>query len=163
MSDRASSQIIAEILLIAITIVLAALLLMLMQMPNFSLDSLTRPPTIFEIQTLSSEPPKYPGILILFHNGTEKYENDLLEAEIYCNGNLLDCRINSLHGTDFIPTHHYGVKTMSGTGCCEKYWNPGEKIGFDLSDKMIHPGDEVQVDIIHAPDHIIISRDRATV
>jgi hypothetical protein len=162
-SESANSQSIATILLIAITLLLALLVLLLFHLPPLEWGS--EPPVIIEIRGIyhSDQPsgalPNFDSRIILFHAGSTPFENDLLEARIYRGGNLLNCRISTLNGHNFISTHHFGVQTISGTGCQDTLWKPGEKIAIDLSDNTLHPGDVVQVDIREKPGGTVISRD----
>ncbi|MDT8357654.1 MAG: type IV pilin, partial [Methanomicrobiaceae archaeon] len=125
-------------------------------------------PAIFCIASISHSdrgegmPPNFDSRITLLHTGSEPVENGALEAQIYANGALLPCRISTLNGHTFISTRHYGVQTISGSGCRSDRWNPGERIALDLSDGTIRPGDRVRVDIIRSADGTVISRDSAT-
>ena len=158
--DDASSPVIATVLLIALVTILAALVLLISM--NFQIPDYTPPekiPTIFKINKISSSEPDYDSRIILFNIGTDSYDNSLLKADIYSNDVLLGCRINTMRGYDFIPTHHFFVQTMGGMGCSNLYWNPNEKTSLDLSNGLIKPGDIVQVDILLKPDDKLISTD----
>lgn len=158
--NAASSPVIANILLIAIAIILAAFVLLILM--NFQIPDYSPPekiPTIFKILKISSSKPDYDGRIILFNAGETPYNNSLLKADIYSNDILLGCRIDTMHGHDFIPTHHFFVQTMGGWGCSEVYWNPNEKISLDLSNGLIKPGDIIKIDILLKPDDKIISTD----
>ncbi len=164
--ERANSESIACILLIAITILVAALMLLCLDIPDFELDS--GPPALFTIEKVShtdrppGSQPNLDSRIILRHSGAHAAENDLLEAKIFRNGDLLSCRITTLNGHNFISTHHYGVQTLSGSGCQSDYWRPGESIAIDLSDGTLRPGDVVRVDVVRKSDNQVISRDQAT-
>ncbi|MBP2132807.1 flagellin-like protein [Methanomicrobium sp. W14] len=154
------SPVVAVILIVAITVILAVLVYLFcmnIHIPGYTPSD--EVPTIFEIRKISSDPPKYESKIILINSGMKPYDNSLLEAEIYSNGNLLGCVINTMHGHDFIPTRHFFVKTMWGLGCSDFYWNPGEKTGLDLTDGLIKPGDRIKVEILTKPDDKVISTD----
>lgn len=159
--SEANSQVIAVLLTVAIVIVLAMIVLlwaMTLEMPDVSIPSKT--PAIFEIRQLKSAAPNYEGHITLYHGGKTDYLNSDLYAEIYCNDVLLPCRIETFRGTDFIPTHHYHVKTISGSGCRNDYWRKGEKVAIDITDGLIKPGDLVRVDVFSKTDNTRISTDK---
>jgi hypothetical protein len=162
--EDADSQGIAIILLIAITMVLAVFVLLLLHLPSLEWGGT---PAIFCIVSISHSdraegmPPNYDSRITLLHTGSEPVENAALEAKIYANGALAPCRISTLNGYSFISTRHYGVQTISGSGCRGDLWRPGERIAFDLADNTIRPGDQVRVDIVRSADGAVISRDSA--
>ena len=78
---------------------------------------------------------------------TVEYKNRDLMAEFYKNHEKLYARIYTLHGEDFIPSHHFGVATIGGSGCRGDYFSPGEMIGIDLTDGYYTPGDLVELRI----------------
>jgi hypothetical protein len=157
--------VVGTVLLIAIAVALAALVLLLFHLPNLGWPWPGEPPSPIELQRIYHEseifpyPLVYDSRIILYHNGTESWENDLLMAKIYKNQTLLSCRVTTMNGHEFITTHHDGVQTMGGTGCQTDRWNPGERIALDLTDGTLRPGDRVRVDIIYKPDNTVISRD----
>jgi hypothetical protein len=160
--DQAVSQLIGIILMVGLVILLAALLMLLIQLPSFNLQEITRTPSFIEIRRFYYESElgylNYDSRVILFHNGTEKLENSKLWAEFYRNGIKLPVVIETLNGYDFISTHHQGIQTMGGLGCSGTAWNPGEKISLDFTDGTFHPGDQVRVDIFTRPSGALISR-----
>ncbi|HRD25409.1 MAG TPA: hypothetical protein PLA39_03925 [Methanoculleus sp.] len=95
----------------------------------------------------------------LLNNGSTVYENDCLKAVFYVNGQKVYYTVQTLNGYLFIQSHHYGVKTIGGAGCRTEYWNPGERIDIDLTDRTFYPGDEVCVEIIDKRDGKVISKD----
>ncbi len=162
--SEAQSHVIAVLLTVAIVVILAMIVFlwaMSMEMPTVNFPGKT--PTIFEIRQLKSTAPNYEGHITLYNAGKTDYPNSDLYAEIYCNDVLLPCSIETFRGTDFISTHHYYVKTMSGSGCRNEYWRKGEKIAIDITDGLIKPGDLVRVDIFQKSDNSRISTDRNVV
>ncbi|MDD4127580.1 MAG: type IV pilin [Methanomicrobium sp.] len=158
--QNASSPVIAVILLVLITIILALIVYLILM--NFNV-SLYKPPeetpTIFKIIKVSSSSPNYESVITLRNVGLKSYNNSLLTADIYSNDVLLGCRIYTMNGKEFIPTHHYFVKTLGGSGCSDADWYMGQKTAIDITDGLIKPGDTVKVDIFLKPEMRIISTD----
>ncbi|MEA2034580.1 MAG: hypothetical protein U9N40_03700 [Euryarchaeota archaeon] len=163
-NDTANSHIIANILLVVIVLILAILVLLLCNIPNLSLPGTPdEPPAIFKITKITSTAPYYKGIIMIHHTGLKYYENDLLSAKIYKDDILMDCRITTLHGGNFVPTNHIGVHIMEGTGCRSNLWYPGQRTKIDVSNGLIRPGDSIRFDVIQKPKGDVISRDTVTV
>ncbi|NTV00039.1 MAG: hypothetical protein HGA55_02820 [Methanoregulaceae archaeon] len=160
--DRAVSQILAVILLVAIVILLAALLFLMIHIPSFDLDTIRKTPSFIEILGVFHENENYDSRVILIHNGTGDLNNSLLWAEFYRNGKKLPAVIETMNGHDFVGSHHNGVQTMGGLGCSGPTWCPGEKISIDFTDATFHPGDQVRVDIFIHPENTLVSRYSAT-
>ncbi|WOF16069.1 hypothetical protein F1737_04785 [Methanoplanus sp. FWC-SCC4] len=159
-SEEGTSPVIGHLLMVAIVFILFLIVLlycMKFEIPLFSLPE--EIPEIFVITNILTSPPDYDSRIILSHSRIKPYDNSLLEADIYCNDALLKCRITTLNGHDFIPTNHFFVQTIGGTGCQNTNWYPKEKISLDLSNGLIKPGDEVKIDIISKTENKIISRD----
>jgi len=100
---------------------------------------------------------------MIYHTGLKYYENDMLSAKIYKDDLLMNCRITTLNGHNFIPTNHIGVQTIGGTGCSSNLWYPGERTKIDISNGLIRPGDSIRFDVIQKPEGNVISRDTVTV
>jgi hypothetical protein len=165
--ERASSQVTATILLVGLTIVLALLVLLFFELPALSWGS-PAPPAVFMVCFIGHYDETHPTLLnydsriVLEHCGTTDVENGMLSARIYANDALLPCQIETMNGHDFISTHHYGVQRMWGSGCSSMWWRPGEKIGVDLADGSLHPGDILRVDILDTTTGQVVSRDTCT-
>ena len=156
--ETADSPVIAEILAVLITIILALILLLFVMNFNISMyEPPQKTPEIFKLIKIESSPPKYESKITLMHKGDKRYKNSLLRAEIYKNGNLLGCRIETMNGHEYIPTIHSYVKTMGGSGCSGDFWYPVEKTALDITDGLIKPGDEIRIDIFQKPENKIIS------
>lgn len=160
-SDHALSQTIGSLICVGITILLALMVLLAIQIPDLSCSLSAvenEPPAIFVITDVIHESEEgreiFDSRMILLHNGSVSYPNRDLWARIYRNDDLLDCRIETLNGHDFISTHHYGVQYLSGSGCRSDAWNPGERMLIDLSDGTFRPGDLVTIEIL-GPDGIL--------
>ncbi|MDI6718814.1 MAG: type IV pilin [Methanomicrobiales archaeon] len=161
-AEDADSHSLATILLIAITILLALLVLLLFHLP--ALEWSSGIPAIFVITSIHHESELYPHSLnydsriILRHSGSQEMKNDDLEAKIYKNGIPLRCNISTLNGHNFIGTHHYGVQWIGGSGCQGVFWSPGETLIIDLTDGTIRPGDTIRVDVLERSGKRVISR-----
>lgn len=79
--------------------------------------------------------------------GRIEYRNRDLQAVFFRNEKKLFAIINTLHGENFVPTQHFGVSTMGGSGCRGEFFSPGEKILIDLKNGYYAPGDRVEVRI----------------
>lgn len=166
LSDEASavatSKVIGTILMVALTILLALLVLLMVTIPPLSFS--TGPPAIFQVREIHHRSDRYPNPLnydsrmVLVNNGSKEYLNDGLSAIFYLNGQLLDARAITLNGHHFISTHHVGIQWMGGSGCSGTSWAPGEQTVIDFTDGTFHPGDLVQIDVIDTSTDRVISR-----
>ncbi|MCU0631656.1 MAG: type IV pilin [Methanolinea sp.] len=156
----------ATILMVAIAILLAALVLLMVFVPQFNMSVFSSTPSFLEIKSIRHESESgamnYDSRVTLYHNGTLSYKNADLYAVFYCNQEKLPCVIETLNGFNFIPTHHFGVQTLAGLGCSGMFWNPCEKIAIDFTDGTFHPGDLVTVEIYQRPKSLLISRHSRT-
>ena len=159
----ANSQLIAIALMLAVLFVFAAIVLaMLLVLPSLAWDN-GEVPVIFKITSISHNDEKtgalnYDSRVILLHTGLTPFQNENLMAKFFKNDQPVSCKILTLHGEDFIPSHHFGVQTISGEGCKGATWLPGERIALDFNDKTFHPGDLVRAEIYDATTGTIISR-----
>ncbi|MGB7788574.1 type IV pilin [Methanoregula sp.] len=161
-SDDASESPLGAILAVAITVVLAMLvLLMVSQLPNLLYDRTV--PTIFEITKIRHTDKDgvldYDSYMVVKNNGKKPYDNRKLYAKTYRNGDHLPCDIPTMNGHDFIPLHPYGIKTLGGFGSDNFLWYPDATIAIDYSDGTFHPGDIVQFDVYDRTTDQVISRD----
>ncbi|HOI59482.1 MAG: type IV pilin [Methanoculleus sp.] len=150
-SDCALSHTHATLLMVVITIILAALVLLMVlaMIPSWSWAEPELPPIIITgVLHTSGETGQmtYASRVFLVNNGSTVYENDRLRAVFYRDGTRTRT-VSTLNGYLFIPTHHYGVRLLKGPGCRTLYWNPGEEIEVDLADKTFVPGVMVTVEI----------------
>ncbi len=154
----ATSHTTATILLVAITIILALLVLLMFRMPAFEWY---KPPSFLEIQDVYGVNEQgvlnYDSRVLLCHTGTASLKNDDLKALFYRNDVLLPCRISTMNGHNFIPTVHIGVQTMGGPGCSGPTWEPREKIIIDFTDGTFHPGDRVRMDVFSRSTGALVS------
>jgi len=149
--------------MVAITFLLALLVLLMIQVPTFTLNREMEIPVIFTITALENVDEitglvNYDSRMIIRHMGTQDYPNKNLTATFFRNGQPVICTIATLNGHDFISTSHTGVQWMGGSGCSGVNWSPGEQICIDFSDGTFHPGDKIQMDIIDKVAKRTISR-----
>jgi len=156
--ERAVSQVTGTLLLVAITIILAILLMLCIQMPDLDWED-TEPPIIFSITSIASSPPTYESQVFLRNVVKKDYKNKELSAKIYRNDTELPCVIETLNTHEFISTAHYGVRNLMGMGGCSDTWNYNQMLRIDLSNGFIHHGDVIRVDIIKTASNSVISRD----
>ncbi|MDO8874389.1 MAG: hypothetical protein Q7V05_16945 [Methanoregula sp.] len=142
------------ILSIAITMMLAVLVLLLFHMPSFALlDS--EVPAIFKI-TKITHGTKFDSIMIVKNTGSIGYKNQNLYAKTYKNGIPLDCVISTMNGHDFISSHHFGIQNIKGMS--GKTWYANLAISINYKDRTFHPGDEVTFEVYDNTTNKIISR-----
>lgn len=142
-SDEADSNTIDHILMIGITVVIAALILLYLLgfFSGFFSDKLAEP--VFEVINVVHGSGKLDSIVIVQNTGSD-YPNKDLAAMIYRNNQPLCAVINTLYGHEFIPTHHYGVQYMSGPGCRGRLFAHKEMISVNLKNGSLHPGDLIE-------------------
>jgi hypothetical protein len=165
--DRSTgvTPVVATILLVVLTLLLALLVLGLFFLPGWNIGE---PPAIFVITTIDHRSDlapytfNYDSRVVLVNSGSRSYENGLLQAIFYRNQAPLGAVISTLNGHDFISSRHYGVQWMGGSGCSGSTWTPGESTVIDFSDGTFRPGDIVQVDIIDTTSNRTISRHQYT-
>ncbi|BBL68556.1 hypothetical protein MchiMG62_17370 [Methanoculleus chikugoensis] len=148
-------------LMVAITVILAAivLLMLLSMLPAGSLAEPQPPIIITEISHVNAGAGAltYASRVTLKNNSSTTYENDCLRAVFYVNG-YKACIVQTLNGHLLIPSHHYGVKTLGGEGCRDRFWNPGEEMTADLTDGTFYPGAEVTLKIVDKRNGRVISK-----
>lgn len=162
--ENAASDSLGTILMVAITIIIAALLLIIclgfLLFPDFRISAI---PEIFVITSVihvddETHHMNYDSRLIVKNAGTQSFKNAGLSATIYRNGKPQGCIISTLNGHDFISTVHYGVQWIGYAGVDGETWLPGEMSAIDLTDGTFRPGDVAQLDIIDKSTGEVISR-----
>ncbi|MFA5347387.1 MAG: type IV pilin [Methanoregula sp.] len=161
--DNAASDSFGVILMVAVTILLAFLVLLMFNIQPFGWNMEKEIPEIFTITGIESTDEitghlNFDSRVILLHTGEVSYQNKNLTAKFFKNEQPVPCSITTMNGHDFINTTHWGVQWMGGSGCSEETWNPGERIRIDFTDGTFLPGDRVQVDILDKNRNAIISR-----
>jgi len=165
MDDRALSNTHATLLMVAITVILAVLVLLmaLAMIPSWSWAEPSLPPIVITgISHASKETGKltYASRVFLLNNDSTVYENDRLQAVFYRDGQRAGT-VQTLNGHLLISSHHDGVKYVEGEGCRSPYWNPGEEMVVDLTDSTLVPGVMVTVEIVDKPTGSVISKHSA--
>ena len=120
--DDASSYPIGVILLVAITFLLALLVLLMFQIQPLAWNMETEIPLIFTITSIQSVDEltghlNYDSRVLLLHTGKADVQNKNLKARFLKNGQPVSCTIVTMNGHDFISTSHFGFQWMSGAGC----------------------------------------------
>jgi hypothetical protein len=167
--DGATSVVIGVILTLAITVALAALvLLMVPQMPHLGQEPDV--PAIFTItkirHTDQYERMTFESRVILKNTAKTGYPNWNLYVITYVNGKKIPAEILTLNADEQIhDTHHHGVQVLEGEGAegsrakGNAVWTSGERLAIDYNDRTIHPEDSVTIEIYDATTKKIISRD----
>ena len=159
-SDRGTSVALGVIMLVAITFILAILVLLLFQMPNIDME-VHNVPAIFKIISIRHTGPNgennFDSYMRVMNTATSGFKNKEIYAKTYRDGVLLNCAIPTLNGHDFADgSHHFDVKNLVGAG--GETWYPGALIGIDYENGMFHPGDMVTLEIFDKNTKQIISR-----
>jgi hypothetical protein len=145
--------------MLVVTLILAALVLLMLWLPYFYDPSV---PAIFKITNIRHTNEhgvlNYDSYMVVTNTGTTGYSNQNLYALTYRNGELLECSISTMNGYAYIPTHHYQIQTLGGPGSRGRIWDPDEMIAIDYRDRTFHPGDVVTFEVYDAVTSQIISR-----
>ncbi len=162
-NNRAVSHSQATVLLIALTVLLAAMVLLLFRLPFLDLSG---SPAVFQIERVQSfdESGRFTmdSRVTLVNTGDVPYDNRQLMAVFFRNGQEVDAPIPTMNGEEFISTHHTGVQTMGGSGCRGRTWEPRERVVIDFSDRTFRLFDQVRVDIVDKRTGQVISRHSRT-
>jgi len=168
-NDVAFSSAQAVLILVAITFILAALVL-LMTIPLPHLFSNPTVPAIFVITDIRHTDKfgqmNEEGWVVLKNSGPGNYQNWNLFALTYVNGNKIPAEIPTLNAYQLAHTvNHHGVHLLDGLGSSgtrEKHnavWVSGASLAIDFNNHCIKPGDEVTIEIYNVTSGEIISRD----
>ena len=162
-NSDATSPVFGVILNIAITLSLAALVLLLFHIPNFTLEA-SEVPAIFKItlikHTNENGNLNYDSYMVVINSGNTNYKTQDLYAKTYRNGIILNSVIGTMNGQSFISSHHFGVQYIKGLK--GQTWNCGQSIGIDYKDKTFHPGEEITFEVYDTTTDQIISRHKYT-
>jgi hypothetical protein len=150
--DLADSPVISSILMIAILLILFILLLLafLSLFGGLNGSGALAPPLIKVTDVYHNTTGgtyNFASRVVIENTCTTEYSNQDLMAVFFCNDEELYAVINTLHGEDFIPSHHFGVSTIGGSGCRGQYFSSGEKILVDLKNGYYEPGSLVELRI----------------
>jgi hypothetical protein len=165
--ETANSHSIGIVLLIVISILLAALVLLMFQMPDMRWEDV---PTVFEI-TRVRDVNDYgkmteDSYVVLVNSGSVRYNNWNLYALTYINGVRIPAEIPTLNAYEQTNDHnHHGVQNLFGPGASgskrdhDGVWNPNGLLAINYNDHTIHPGDSITIEIYDKTTSQIISRD----
>ncbi len=150
--EPAVSHVVSTIFLVVIVVGIIAVILAFLLGFLTALTPASRlaPPLIqvtSVIHTTASGTMKDASRVFIQNKDSTEFKNRDLMAEFYKGREKLYARIFTLHGADFIPSHHFGVSTMGGAGCSNDYFSPGEMIEINLKDGYYAPGDLVELRI----------------
>lgn len=160
--DDGVSPVVSEILLVAVTLILAAVvaasLFGLFPIPYAEEET----PEILKIVSVShfsdSGQLTYAGILTLKNVDYKPLQNREYGIWISVNGVRQNVVIETLNSRDFIGTHHNGVRLIKGAGPDGDTWNAGDRGVIDIKDKLISPGDLVTVEVYCLETEEVVSR-----
>lgn len=154
MQDNATSPVIGVVLNLAIVFILALLVLLLFQMPNFTSQE-TGVTEIFKITNIIHDT-NFDSSMIVKNVGTIGYKNKNIYAKTYRNGVELDCIISTLNGNKFISSHHFGIQYLAGMS--GQTWYSNAAIRIDYADRTFRPGDLITFEVFDNTTNQIISR-----
>jgi len=158
--ESGSSIALGVVILVTITILLAVLVLLLFQLPDFTIRD-QEVPALFQIIKIRHLDERgnnnLDSYMVVMNRAASNYNSRNLFAKTYRNGVLLDCEIPTLNGEDFIAhSHHYNVQYLSGAK--GNTWYAGATIAIDYKDGTFSPGDLVQFEVYESKTNQIISR-----
>lgn len=164
--DAASSNLIATILMVSITIAIAALFFVaLFLFPVFPDNSV---PDTIPIKSVKHTDDNgvmiNNGWVVLVNSGSVDYNNYMLYARTYVNGNEKEI-IPSMNANEFIPSHHFDVQNIGGLGSdgsphnTLSKWYKNQELYINYKNGLIHPGDTLVIEIYNKSSGRIISRD----
>jgi hypothetical protein len=167
-NESAASTANAIILLVAITIVVAGLvLLMCLSFPMPSGEAPVR--AVFKITniyyTLSGDGIHHVGIVVVTNTDEKDYRNRYLKVNTYVNGNLANCNIPTLNNDLFCTIDHTGLSHLWGVGTWGNMnsptavWPAHSEISIEYKKGRLRPGDRITLEFIDTNTNQIISRD----
>ncbi len=156
----AVSPIVGVVLMVAVTVLLAVILAALL----FWLPHLCDPFPRAVIQVVAvhdygegGSPLNYDSRLLLRNFGPDDLPNRPLTAAFYADGVHIDCRLETFHGEDVVPSHHFGIERIQGLGCRGETWESGGSVLIDFTDRTFMPGKTIRVDVIDTGTGCVIS------
>jgi hypothetical protein len=168
-NEDAVSQVNGIILLVVITIIAAALVLILclgFQMPHGE-DEIQDTFKIINVNHYDETSGKldYNSYITLINNGKDSYRNRYLAVKLFVNGKPANCNLVTLNAYAYCHSFHYGVDTIGGVGTegnMDSYlsrWYPGQQLYIDFSDGTFRPGDTICIEVYDRMTNQLISRD----
>jgi flagellin-like protein len=166
--DRAGSPVTGVILMIAITMVIAMLVLLLclgFQMPHAD----TPVPLIFQITNVVHTDlhgnMNRESYLVLKNIGRNSYPNKRLSLKLYVNDVPANIYIPTLNSDNLIHGPHHGFKNLGGLGTTgarnkeDGRWYPDQMIWIDFNEGTFGPGDILRIEIYDETTGKILSGD----
>jgi len=144
------SQLHGVLLMVAITVILAALFLAyLMGFFWFQSGCECNPPSLIKITMIDNEKTsagRYKSVVTIKNTAPYPFPNDDLRLELLING-VKFRDVSTLNGHNFIASHHYGVQTIGGLGTHNQNMIPNSLITINFADNTIYPNEIVTVRI----------------
>lgn len=167
--DDGSSITLATVFLIAITLILAAMVLLILEPFPHCLPE-EPVPAIFEITNIRHTNDYgqmvEEGWVVLKNTDILDYKNSDMFVLTYVNGKKIPAEIPTLNADQLAQTvGHNGVQLLYGSGSSGSrkkqtaYWVSGSKLAINYNNHFIRPGDVVTIEIYNALSKKIISRD----
>ena len=166
--DRAGSHVIGIALMTIISIILAAI--MLLMCLGFHLPGGDdQVPVIFKIMNVdhTDETGKMirKSYLVLKNIDKKSYLNRYLSVKLYVNDKETNLLLPTLNGDASCNVHHYGFQNIGGLGTHGEMnkgtgrWYPDQTIWIDFNNGMFGPGDTIRIEVYDGSTGKIISRD----
>ena len=148
--DPSLSQVHGVLLMVAITVIFAALLFAYL-MGSFWFESgcECNPPSPIKITQIDNEKTsagRYKSIVTIQNTAPYSLPNDDLRLELFINGKKFR-DVSTLNGHNFIASHHYGVQTIGGLGTHNQNMVSNSFITIDFADNTIYPDEIVTIRI----------------
>jgi hypothetical protein len=148
--DPSLSQLQGLLLMVAITVILAALLLAyLMGLFWFESGCECNPPSPIKITMIDNartSAGRYKSVVTIQNTAPYPFPNDDLRLDLLINGEKFR-EVSTLNGHNFISSHHYGVQTIGGLGTQNQNMIPRSLITINFADNTIYPNELVTVRI----------------
>ena len=166
--NTGSSGPLGTILMVMITIALAALVL-LVAIPSPYLYDLSIP-SIFKITKIRHDDGygrvNFDSYMVVKNTGSSSYYNWNLVVLTYVNGAQIPAEIPTLNAYAQSQDHiHHGVQNLGGSGSDgtrkkgNALWVPGASLWIDYQNGTFHPGDMVTIEVYDNTTKQILSRD----
>ena len=165
--DRAGSPFIGIALMTVITILLAALVLLLCL--GFHILQADEVPDIFKIVNVNHHDKNgkmdYNSYVTLRNIGRKSYLNRYLFVKLFVNGIPAHANLPTLNGYAFCSSDHTGIKNIGGLGVkgnmnyATSRWYEGQEIFIDFNDGTFRPNDTIRLEVYDSTTGKIISRD----
>jgi hypothetical protein len=166
--DRAGSHVIGIALMTIISIILAAIMLLICLGFHLPCGD-DQVPVIFKIMNVdhTDETGKMirKSYLVLKNIDKKSYLNRYLSVKLYVNDKETNLLLPTLNGDASCNVHHYGFQNIGGLGTHGEMnkgtgrWYPDQTIWIDFNNGMFGPGDTIRIEVYDGSTGKIISRD----